>query len=199
MNPTALVPVGQTNAWVSVERPDGILPTQRVLQQPPIHDFDASKFSIEDVIDVEAPMEKGTSKKPIGHDKGAVRYSAEEHVAMPSFISFNASESSPKWRAVHQKMLEVYQQMNVAPQQSTTLHGHFVELYSALKQGILALSLQSGAPKCPTNLTDADVEESVEYVNALLEMLRSNRKFQPKKVVECGSFTTIVETSLGLQ
>jgi hypothetical protein len=92
----------------------------------------------------------------------------EEHVALLSFInatpnSFNVSESSPKWRAVHQKMLEVYQQMNVAPQQSTALHGHFVELYSALKQGICALSLQSGAPKCLTNLTDA------------------NRKFQPKK------------------
>jgi hypothetical protein len=52
--------------------------------------------------------------------------------------SFNASESSPKWRAAHQKILEVYQQMKVAPQQSTTLHGHFVELYSALKQGLHA-------------------------------------------------------------
>jgi hypothetical protein len=103
----------------------------------------------------------------------------EEHVALLSFInatpnSFNVSESSPKWRAVHQKMLEVYQQMNVAPQQSTALHGHFVELYSALKQGICALSLQSGAPKCLTNLTDA------------------NRKFQPKKWWSC---TTVVETS----
>jgi hypothetical protein len=54
-------------------------------------------------------------------------------------------------------------------------------LYSALKQGICALSLQSGAPKCPTNLTNADDEESVVYVKALLEMLQSNRKFSPKK------------------
>ncbi len=35
--------------------------------------------------------------------------------------------------------------------------------------------------KCPKNSTDANEEESVAYVKALLEMLQSNRKFQPKK------------------
>jgi hypothetical protein len=44
----------------------------------------------------------------------------EEHVALLSFISatpnlFHSSESSPEWRAFHQKMLEVYQQMGAAP------------------------------------------------------------------------------------
>ncbi len=61
------------------------------------------------------------------------------------------------------------------------MQGHFADLYSALKQGIHALSLQSGAPKCPTNATDVDDEESVSYVKASFEMLQSNRKFLPKK------------------
>ncbi len=118
--------------------------------------------------------------------KGSLGYSAEEYVALLSCVSatpnsFNGSESSPKWRAAHQKMLEVYHQMGVAPRQSTTLQGHFVDLYSALKQGICALSLQSGAPKCPTNATEVDNEESVSNVKALFEMLQSKRKFQPKK------------------
>jgi hypothetical protein len=56
-------------------------------------------------------------------------------------------------------MLEVYNQMGVAPQQSQTLQGHFAYLYSAVKQGICTLSLQSGAPKCPTNATDVNDEE----------------------------------------
>ncbi len=120
MNPAALVPVGQTNALVSVERLDGILPTQTVLQQPPINHLASSQCSSEDVLDVEAPIEKVPSKKAIGHEKGSLGYSAEEHVALLSCISatpnsFNASESSPEWKAVHQKMLEVYHQMGVAP------------------------------------------------------------------------------------
>ncbi len=56
-----------------------------------------------------------------------------------------------------------------------------MDLYSALKQGIHALSLQSGAPKCPTTSTDVDDEESVLYVKALFEMLQSIRKFQPRR------------------
>jgi hypothetical protein len=57
----------------------------------------------------------------------------------------------------------------------------FVDLYSALKQGIHALSLQSGAPKCPTNANGVADEESVAYVKALFKMLQLNRKFQSKK------------------
>jgi hypothetical protein len=186
MDPAALVPVGQTNAFISVERPNGFLPIETVQQEPSINEMVSSDCTTHNALHVEAPVEKVTSKKLNGRDKGAVGYSAEEHAAMLSFISatpnsFNASESSPEWRAVHQKMLDVYKQMNVAPRQSTTLHGHFVDLYSALKQGIRALSLQSGAPKCPTNLTDAVDEESEVYVKALLEMLQSDKKFSPKK------------------
>ncbi len=179
VSPTALVPVEQTNALVLVECPDGILPIQTVLQEPSINELASSKCSSEDVLAVEAPTEKVPLKKAIGHGKGSLGYSAEEHVALLSCISatpnsFNASESSPEWRAVQQKMLDVYQ-MGVAPQQSTTLLRHFVDLYNALKQVIHALSLQSSAPKCPTNAADVDDEESMSYVKA------SNRKFLPKK------------------
>jgi hypothetical protein len=96
MNPAALVPVGQTNAFVSVEHPDGILPIETVLQEPSINEIPPLKCTSQNVLHVEAPMEKVTSKKPNGRDKGAVGYSAEEHAAMLSFISatpnsFNAS------------------------------------------------------------------------------------------------------------
>jgi hypothetical protein len=84
-----------------------------------------------------------TSKgdKLTGREKGAFVYGVDEHLALLSFIqlvpsSFNASESSPEWKEVHKKMVEVYEAMNVQPRQSSTLHSHFVELYSALKLGI---------------------------------------------------------------
>ncbi len=71
--------------------------------------------------------------------------------------------------------------MGVIPRQSTTLHSHFVELYSALKQGIRNLSLQEGYAKCPTSLVEGD-ESGDEYVNTLFELLTSDsKKFQPKK------------------
>jgi len=49
-------------------------------------------------------------------------------------------------------MLEVYQQMGIPARLSTTLQGQLVEMYSALKQGICALYLVSGAPKYPTKV-----------------------------------------------
>jgi hypothetical protein len=77
-------------------------------------------------------------------------------------------------------MVEVYQSMGVSPRQSTTLHSHFVELYSALKQGIRDLLLCDGSPKCPTLL--AEGAESEVYVKTLFEVLSSDsKKFQPKK------------------
>jgi hypothetical protein len=45
MNPAALVPVEQPNALVLVEHPDGILPSQTVLQEPSINDLSSSKCS----------------------------------------------------------------------------------------------------------------------------------------------------------
>ncbi len=78
-------------------------------------------------------------------------------------------------------MVDVYNNMGVIPQQSTTLHSHFVELYSALKQGIRNLSLQEDSPKCPTSFVEGD--ETVDaYITALFELLTSDsKKFQPKK------------------
>jgi hypothetical protein len=78
-------------------------------------------------------------------------------------------------------MLEVYQQMGFPAPQSTTLQGYFVEMYSALKQGICAFSLMSGAPKCPTKVENNDNSELALYVEALFAMLQSNKKFQLKK------------------
>jgi hypothetical protein len=68
----------------------------------------------------------------MGREKGAFAYGADEHIALLLFIqlvpsSFNASKSSPEWRRVHKKMLDVYEAMNVQPLQSTTLHSHFVQ------------------------------------------------------------------------
>jgi hypothetical protein len=99
MNPAALVHVGQTNALVLVERLDGILPIQTVLEEPSINDLASSKCSSEDFLDVDAHIEKVPLKKAIGHEQGSLLHSAEEHVALLSGIrgtpsSFNASESS---------------------------------------------------------------------------------------------------------
>jgi hypothetical protein len=112
-NPAALVPVEQTNALVSVECPNSILPIQTVLQEPSINDLSSSKCSSEDVLDVEAPIEKVPSKNATGHKKGSLGYLLSCISATPN--SFNASESSPEWRAVHHKRLEVHHQMGVAP------------------------------------------------------------------------------------
>ena len=124
--------------------------------------------------------------KLTGREKGAFAYGADEHIALLSLIqlvpsSFNASESSPEWREAHKKMVDVYDAMNVQPRQSTTLHSHFVELYSALKLGIRCLSVKSDSPKCPDEIKDDD--DSVDiYVEALLQLLLSDsKKFQPRK------------------
>jgi hypothetical protein len=99
---------------------DAIHLIQIMLQGPPINDLSSSKCSSEDVLNVKAPTEQVLLKKASSQEKGSIGYSAEEHVAQLSFISatpisFNASESSPEWRSVHQKIPEVYQQMGVAP------------------------------------------------------------------------------------
>ena len=85
--------------------------------------------------------EKGGNNKS-GREKGAYAYSAEEHSALLKLLmsepnSFNSSESSPEWRKVHKDMVErYYLQLGVVPRASSTLHSHFVELYSAFKQGL---------------------------------------------------------------
>jgi hypothetical protein len=96
------------------------------------------------VILIQKQIPKKSAKEQAGREKGAFAYGAEEHLTLLSFITmtpnaFNAGETSLEWRLVHSKMVEVYQGMGVSPRQSTMLHSHFVELYSALKQGIRVL------------------------------------------------------------
>ena len=90
---------------------------------------------------------KGGKTGKDGREKGAVAYCAAEHTALLTYIaavpdSFNASESSDEWKMVYKAMVQGYY-MNLAlmPRQSTTLQGHFVDLYSGLKQGVRGLSL----------------------------------------------------------
>jgi hypothetical protein len=79
-------------------------------------------------------------KKPMGRERGAFAYGAEEHLTLLAFIklvpnSFNSSETSPEWQEVHKKMVDVYNNMGVAPRQSTTLHSHFIKLYKCTEAG----------------------------------------------------------------
>jgi hypothetical protein len=73
--------------------------------------------------------------KKVGRERGAAAYSAVEHIALSPIISeapdaFNAGESSPQWVAVYNRMVEEYYNSGNV-RQSTALHGHFVEFYSA--------------------------------------------------------------------
>jgi hypothetical protein len=121
-----------------------------------------------------------------GREKGTYAYSAEEHSALLKLLmsepnSFNSSESSPEWRKVHKDMIgNYYLQLGVFPWASSTLHSHFVEMYSAFKQGVRSLSLVPGAPKCPSSAAD---EEAIGfYVQNLFQLLTSDtKKYQPKK------------------
>jgi hypothetical protein len=78
--------------------------------------------------------------KEAGREKGAAAYSAVEHVALLSITSevpdaFNTGESSPQLATMYKRMVEeFYSSGNV--RQSSTLHGHFAELYSSFKLGI---------------------------------------------------------------
>jgi hypothetical protein len=57
LNPTSLVLVEQTDALVSLECLDAILPIETILQEPPINDLSSLKSSSEDVLKAEAPIE----------------------------------------------------------------------------------------------------------------------------------------------
>jgi len=119
-----------------------------------------------------------------GREKGALSYSAAEHLFLLQSIelvkdSFGASESSPEWKEVHKLMVEGYYGKLGSGRSSVTLQSHFVEVYSAFKNGIRGLSMLVGAPKCPSNV-DVDATEFDNYVANLLEFLLSNKKI-PKK------------------
>jgi hypothetical protein len=82
-------------------------------------------------------------------------YSVEEHTYLLSgmnsvTVSFNASESSLELKALYKLMVEQYYNAfgyNCRP--LATLQSHFVNLYSAFKNGIRGLLLVTGAPKIP--------------------------------------------------
>jgi hypothetical protein len=127
--------------------------------------------------------------KPVakGREKGAVAYSAEEHVAVLQLMlsdlrAFNASESSEEWRELHKQMCDSYYlTTGNNPRSSVTLHGHLVEMYSAFKKAIRNLSLTAGAPKCPTSFVAAEDEQIQQYVACLLKEVTScKKKYMPK-------------------
>jgi hypothetical protein len=70
----------------------------------------------------------------------------------------------------------------MVPRASSTLHSHFVELYSAFKQGVRSLSLVPGAPKCPSSFLEENEEATTFYVQNFFQLLTSDtKKFQPWK------------------
>ncbi len=134
-------------------------------------------------IDVKATLEE--EKK--GREIGAISYGIKERVSLlyiassnPS--SFNASEISSEWRAVHQEMCNsFYLPLGEHPRSYSTLHSHLVDMYGALKRGMRILSIAPGAPKCPTSYLEADDVELEMYVTSLFELLVSDKgKYQPK-------------------
>jgi hypothetical protein len=120
-------------------------------------------------------------------EKGAAAYSASEHLAMLSIIadeknSFNVSEGSMQWATVYKRMIaEYYTPLGMTSRQSTALQTHFIELYSAFKQGIRNLSLEGISLRCPTVYVKGD--DAVDnYLESLHKILTSDRKkYHPKK------------------
>ncbi len=88
---------------------------------------------------------KRMATKKSGRERSAATYSAVKHIALLSIISkvpdaVNASESSPQWVAVYNRMVkEYYNSGNV--RQSSALYGYFVDFHSAFQLGIRNLSL----------------------------------------------------------
>jgi hypothetical protein len=127
--------------------------------------------------------------KPVakGREKGAVAYLAEEHVAVLQLMlsdprAFNASESSEEWRELHKQMFDsFYLPTGNNPQSSVTPHGHVVDMYRAFKKAVRSLSLQPGAPQCPTSYDATEDEQIKEYVECLFNVvITCKRKYMPK-------------------
>jgi hypothetical protein len=82
-----------------------------------------------------------------------------------------------------------YLQLGVVPRASSTLHSHFVEFYSAFKQGVRSLSLVPGAPQCPSSVSEGDEEAVGCCVQNLFQLLASDTKdVLAKEVMERGSY-----------
>jgi hypothetical protein len=68
------------------------------------------------------------------------------------------------------------------PRFSSTLHGHLVDMYGAIKKSIQILSLNPAAPKCLLSYLEATDTKLEVYVGALFQLLISDKsKFMPKK------------------
>ncbi len=123
-----------------------------------------------------------------GRERGVVSYTVKEHIAMLAIMkevsadSFNSSESLDEWKVLYGKMVEHYDVPNgaITPRLTSTLHCHFVDMYSAFKQGIQALSLLDNVSlKCPTVMVEGDPGVD-SYLDALLQQMLSNSKrFHP--------------------
>ena len=120
-----------------------------------------------------------------GREKGAMAYSADEHVALLTIVSsvkgaFNVSESSPLWASVYKQMCDGFYS-TTCQRLSSALHGHFVELYSSFKLGIHNLSLLDKVKKCPATFDKGD-DAVNEYAVSLLNLFTSDtKKYKSKK------------------
>jgi hypothetical protein len=126
----------------------------------------------------------GNNSKKDGHVVGASGYNSMEHYTLLLLMestpdSFHSTESYPEWKALYDKMLvDYYNKYNMTPRESMALQKHFVEFYSAFKNGVCALSLQPGSPTLPTECTDEDYLN--DYVQALLKILFNTPKVLKK-------------------
>jgi hypothetical protein len=135
-----------------------------------------------------ASSSSSRAKSKNGRERGALAYSAAEHQALLALLqatptAFNGGESAPEWKEhVYQKMVEgFYLDLGAVPRQSVTLYGHFVELYSAFKQAIRALSTMKGAAKCPSEFISGDPTTDMFVAQLLATITSDSKKFQPRK------------------
>jgi hypothetical protein len=96
--------------------------------------------------------------------------------------SFNVSESSPLlWTSVYNQMCQDYYSSTTSARLSSTLHGHFVDMYSSFKLGIRNLLLLDKSKKCPNTFEKGD-DAADEYVVSLFNILISDsKKYKSKK------------------
>jgi hypothetical protein len=88
---------------------------------------------------------KGSKSGREGRERGAMSYYVEEHTYLFSSMKsvanlFHASKSSSEWKALYKLMVGQYNNAfgyNCKP--LATLQSHFVDMYSAFKNGIRGL------------------------------------------------------------
>ena len=127
------------------------------------------------------------AKKMMGREKGAMSYSAEDHIYLLSGMktitdSFNATESSPEWKSLYKLMVEQYYKINgYNMRPSSMLQSHFVDMYSAFKNGIRISSLASTKVKniAPNTLSAhnlKDVQSKIKSTETLQNQKQNREK-----------------------